>query len=239
MGALRETYESDRLPLAMTDDPTQEDFSLTAVLLAAGRSERMGEPKQLLSVKGRPLLQHALDCVASSRCREIVLVVGNEADAVLAALTLPSNKPIRVVRNEDFASGQGSSLRAGLQAVSSSSQGVAIFLGDQPSLQVLQIDQLAEQFLSVSSEALRPVYEGKGSKKIPGHPVYLRKNVMDQVLDEVTGDQGLRGVFEKHPSWLCEVACSGSAPMDIDTMEDLTAYIDAETSSNESGGEAV
>lgn len=226
----------------MTGDPTQEDFSLTAVLLAAGRSERMGEPKQLLSVKGRPLLQHALDCVASSRCREIVLVVGHEADAVLAALTLPSNKPIRVVHNEDFASGQGSSLRAGLQVVSSSSDGIAIFLGDQPSLQVALVDQLAEKFLSVSSEALRPVYEGEGGKKIPGHPVFLRGNVVDQVLNEVTGDQGLRGVFARHPRWLCEVACSGLAPMDIDTMEDLTAYLDAETSShesNESSGEAV
>ncbi len=212
----------------MTDEACQHCvplFPLTALILAAGSSQRMGRAKLLIPLKGRPLFQYVINQVAASRLREIVLVVGSEADEVLAALEIPRNSRLRVVRNEEFAQGQGSSLRAGLLAVGAESQGAAIFLGDQPGIAPALIDELATEFVSGTTPALRPVYEDERGAKVPSHPVFLRVSVIHDVLDEVQGDSGLRGVFAEHPDWLCEVALPGKAPEDIDTPEDLQAYL--------------
>ncbi len=216
---------TDKITIA--DEDCQQCFPLlplTAVILAAGCSQRMGRAKLLIPLQGRPLFQHVVDQVAEARFREIVLVVGSEADAVLGALEIPRNSNLRVVRNEEFAQGQGSSLRRGLLAVDAASQGAAIFLGDQPGIAPALIDELAAQFISGTTPALRPVYLGEGGEKVPSHPVFLRKSVVHKVLDEIEGDRGLRGIFADHPDWLCEVTCAGSVPKDIDTPEDLEAY---------------
>lgn len=212
----------------MTDEACQERsplLPLTAVILAAGCSQRMGRAKLLIPLQGRPLFQHVVDRVAAAHFREIVLVVGSEADAVLGALEIPRNSNLRCVRNEEFAQGQGSSLRAGLLSAGADSQGVAVFLGDQPGIAPTVVEELAVQFISGTTPALRPVYLGEGGEKVPSHPVFLRASVIQDVLDEIQGDSGLRGIFAKHPEWVCEVRCAGLAPRDIDTPEDLEAYL--------------
>ncbi|MBW2714066.1 MAG: nucleotidyltransferase family protein [Deltaproteobacteria bacterium] len=212
----------------MTDEACQQCaplIPLTAVVLAAGSSQRMGRAKLLIPLKGRPLFQHVVDQVAASRLREIVLVVGSEADEILAALEIPRNSGLRVVRNEEFAQGQGLSLRTGLLALGDDSQGAAIFLADQPGIAPALIDELAEAFLAGTALALRPVYEGEGGDKVPSHPVFLCASVIREVLDEIKGDTGLRGILGEHPDWLREVAVPGQAPQDIDTPEDLEAYL--------------
>jgi molybdenum cofactor cytidylyltransferase len=212
----------------MTDDVCQECsplLPLTAVILAAGCSQRMGRAKLLIPLQGRPLFQHVVDQVAAAHFREIVLVVGSEADVVLGALEIPRNSNLRCVRNEEFAQGQGSSLRAGLVSAGSDSQGVVVFLGDQPGISPALVETLAAQFISGTNQALRPVYSGEGGEKVPSHPVFLRASVIQEVLNEIKGDSGLRGIFAKHPEWVCEVSCAGLAPKDIDTPEDLKAYL--------------
>ncbi len=212
----------------MTDEACQHCiplFPLTAVILAAGSSQRMGRAKLLIPVKGRPLFQYVVDQVAASRLREIVLVVGSEADEILAALEIPRNSNLRVVRNEEFAQGQGLSLRTGLLALGDDSQGAAIFLGDQPGIAPALIDELAADFLACTAPALRPIYEEESGTQVPSHPVFLRASVIGEVLDEIKGDTGLRGILGEHPDWLREVLLKGQAPQDIDTPEDLEAYL--------------
>src|SRR3989304_3969715 len=88
---------------------------LSGVILAAGASTRLGQPKQLLRLEGRPLLQHVLEAAAASCLDEIVLVLGHRAQEIRAALRFPQ-RPVRAVINTRYAEGQSTSLGLGLQA---------------------------------------------------------------------------------------------------------------------------
>ena len=100
------------------------------LLLAAGASTRMGQPKQLLPYHGRTLLRHAAETAVASGCAPIVLVTGALHAELLAEL---SGLPIQAVRNEQWATGMASSIRAGLAAVAPAQpRAVLVMLTDQP-----------------------------------------------------------------------------------------------------------
>jgi molybdenum cofactor cytidylyltransferase len=184
----------------------------------------MGRPKQLLPFGGRCLLQHVLDAVAASRLNEIILVLGCQAAAIRAAVRLPTGTPTRVVVNPDYAQGQSSSLRVGLQATNSRCVAAGILLGDQPQITATLIDRVAEAFLAAKTPIARPVYAGGGGL-VPGHPVFLAREVWPAV-GRVAGDEGARVLMAAHPEWLTDVAVEGDPPADIDTAEDYERVVD-------------
>src|ERR1700741_3333556 len=94
---------------------TGPDSFTSAVVLAAGSSSRMGTPKQLLHLDGRSLLQHVLDNVRHSDVRDIVVVLGASAEAIQREIDLHD---VRVVLNENYQQGMGTSLKAGISALS-------------------------------------------------------------------------------------------------------------------------
>ena len=192
---------------------------LSGVILAAGRSTRMGRPKLLLPLGGRCLLQHVVDAALASRLDEVVLVLGSEAEELRAALELP--KPQRVeIRVCDGASPQLSdSLRCGLAGVSQRATAVAILLGDQPGIRALSIDRLAEAFLAADRPVVRPVYCEAPGREVPGHPVFLSRRVWPQ-LEALRGDRGAGALLARHPEWLHEVRIDGPAPADTDDWSD-------------------
>ena len=177
-------------------------------MLAAGSSRRLGRPKQLLAIDGRPLLQHAVDAAAAAGVGEVVVVLGAAMDEIVAAVELPAGA--RVVANPDHASGQASSLRAGLDALGADVGRAVVLLGDQPRVPVEAIRAVA----AAPGPIARAAYRGS-----PGHPVAFDRRVWPE-LRAVTGDRGARDVMARHPGWVTAVALDAPAPGDVDTEED-------------------
>src|SRR5579864_5620645 len=107
----------------------QKKSGVSAVVLAAGSSRRMGTPKQLLRIGGETILERTLNNVRASDAAEIVLVLGHAAESVEKAI---STEQISVVHNPDHQQGVGTSLRTGLGAVSVDASAALIVLADQP-----------------------------------------------------------------------------------------------------------
>ena len=113
---------------------------VVAVLLAAGASRRLGQPKQLLAYRGRPLIQHAAATLLASRCRPVLVVLGAEADRAGAAL---ADLPVELVHNPRWADGVGTSIAAGIAAASARGAGGAVLsLVDQALVTGATIDRL-------------------------------------------------------------------------------------------------
>lgn len=191
--------------------------AVAGVVLAAGASRRMGQPKQLLPLHGRPVLQHALDAAATSRLGEIVLVLGHDADAIRDAVTLPARA--HVVVNPGWAEGQGGSLACGLAAIEGDAPAAAVLLGDQPDVDAVIIDAVLGAFLVEQDTALRPVWRDATGATHPGHPVVLARRTWAE-LSTLDGDGGARELFRRHPEWVRELPMAGTPPSDIDDAAD-------------------
>ena len=192
---------------------------LSGIILAAGASSRMGRPKQLLPLRGRPLLQRVLDEAIASRLDEIVLVLGHRADEIREALALPEAGRVRAVVNADWARGQSTTLRLALRRTDPTATAAAILLGDQPGVEAALIDRVARAFLDAGLPAARPVYSGADGSRVPGHPVLLARRIWSEV-DKLGGDEGARALLAARADWLLEVPVKGEPPADIDTWED-------------------
>jgi molybdenum cofactor cytidylyltransferase len=199
---------------------------LSGVILAAGASTRLGQPKQLLPLGDRCLLQHALDPALRSRLDEVILVLGYQAEEIRETLELPSERATRVVINPDYASGLSASLRLALRAADPQAVAAAILLGDQPNMTVELIDRMAAAFLAADSPVVRPVYSGSTGRRVPGHPVFLARRIWPEV-EKLRGDQGARALVSARPEWLLEVPVDYEPPADVDTWEDYQRAVDA------------
>jgi len=188
---------------------------IAAVVLAAGRAMRFGGPKQIATVGGKPLVQHAVEAAAGGGIDEIVVVVGARADDVEAALSLPPNT--RLVRNPDFAAGQSTSLRAGVRAVRPDAAAVMVLLADQPGVTADDVRAVADGFTSSGAPVVRASYRGE-----PGHPILFARRLFDEVL-AATGDEGAREVVRRHVAGVRDVAIDRDPPGDVDTPADLEA----------------
>jgi molybdenum cofactor cytidylyltransferase len=140
---------------------------VSAVLLAAGESRRMGAAnKLLLEIDGRPMVRRAAETLLASAAGEVVVVLGHEGAAVSAAL---DGLAIRTVTNPDYRDGQMTSVRAGVSALRDPWRGVLVCLGDQPALTAADVDFMIESFqASTGDRILVPTYRGAR-----GNPVLL------------------------------------------------------------------
>jgi molybdenum cofactor cytidylyltransferase len=180
---------------------------IVGVVLAAGISERLGQPKQLLELEGKPLLQHAVDR-AADHFDEVVVVLGHEAARIEAALDLPSTA--RVILNERFAEGHHGSVRVGFAEASKSGADVAMFLGDQPYIGGDLIERTIDAFSNSTAAVVRPRHG-----KAPGHPVLVRADTAAQLCSG--GDEELGPVLRgPEVEW---IDGGTEAPADVDTWE--------------------
>jgi molybdenum cofactor cytidylyltransferase len=199
---------------------------LSGIILAAGLSTRMGRPKLVLELGGRPLLQHVLDAAAESRLDEIVLVLNPiVADEILAAVTLPARCPVHVELNPFCFQGQSTSLQLGVHSIDRRATAAAVLLGDQPGVTSALIDRVAAEFLAWDTLALRPFWWGPGGNRVPGHPVFLARR-MWPAIHELRGDEGARAIFRER-GWPREVEIAGVPPADIDDAADYARAVDA------------
>jgi CTP:molybdopterin cytidylyltransferase MocA len=153
------------------------------LVLAAGEARRFGSPKQLATLAGRPLLEHALISISSAAgIGPTVVVVGAHADEVLARVPLHG---ARAVRCEDWTEGQAASLRCGVAALAADVDAVVVVLGDQPAVDPRAIERVIAA-RDGASAAVRASYGGR-----PGHPVLLERALFESVAG-LRGDAGAR-----------------------------------------------
>ena len=189
---------------------------VAAVILAAGRSTRMGARNKLLApVDGRPMVAHVAAHVGASRAEATVAVVGHEAEAVRAALA-PFG-PITVVDNPDHAAGLSTSLKAGIAAVADDMDAALVCLGDMPRVRTATLDTLIAA-LSPDDDRLIcvPTFQGKR-----GNPVLWHRRFFPDLM-AVTGDKGAKELIDRHSDALVEVAVDDPGILlDVDTQAAL------------------
>ncbi len=198
------------------DDPVKEVWGrVAAVVLAAGGSSRFGSPKQLLPWKGKTLLEHVVDTALASSVQETVVVLGHQAERGRAVV---ADRPIRVVVNEDWDSGQSSSVRAGVRALTGGYQACLFLLVDQPNVTSRLIDDVLTRYRRTLAPLVAPVH---GSQR--GNPVLFGKTLFPELL-EAQGDEGGRQVIARHEREVETVEVRDqSLFLDIDTVEEYEA----------------
>jgi molybdenum cofactor cytidylyltransferase len=187
---------------------------ISALLLAAGKGERMGGVKQLLSLGERRMIEAALDNLHGSRCDEIIVVLGFAVDEVRPLVE--GKEGVTVVINPQFEEGMSTSIQQGLKEISPRATGILIALADQPFIPPEVMNALIEGFQAGIKGIVLPVYEGKR-----GHPVILDRKKYEAELLELSGDVGGKEIVQGHPEDVLEVAvASKGVLMDIDAPED-------------------
>lgn len=185
------------------------------LLLAAGAGRRMGRPKALVELDGQSLLVRALDVLHAGGCDPLIVVLGAAAEA--ARELVPSR--VQVVVAEDWTEGMGASLRAGLDALTTTSTDSAVVhLVDLPGIGSDAIARLVSAGGGPGVLA-RAAYQG-----VPGHPVLLGRDHWAAVRNSALGDAGARGYLAGNPS-LTFVECGDLAtPDDVDTPSALREF---------------
>jgi molybdenum cofactor cytidylyltransferase len=190
-----------------------KDSGTAAIVLAAGASTRMGTAKQLLRLDGRPLLEHVLDSVRASSVTEIILVLGSEARAIEQEI---DTENVRVVINENYRQGIGTSLKAGLASVDAHAEAALIALADQPFVRSTTLDRLIAEHRAGKAEIVIPTYRG-----FRGNPVLLDRSVFSEVM-ALTGDVGCRAIFGDHTQGIVKVEVDDAGILlDIDRQSDF------------------
>ena len=186
---------------------------ISAILLAAGESRRMGKPKQLLPFGSSTILAETVNNLLDSRVDEVIVVLGFRAEEMMEKIDL---KPVRTVVNPVYRQGMSTSMIAGLNLVASQAQAVMFALGDQPVINSQTINRLIAEFCNHDKGIAIPTYQDKR-----GHPVIFAIRYRSELL-RLKGDIGGREIIDRHPEDVLEVAvnCEGVC-IDIDTGEQL------------------
>ncbi|GII53922.1 4-diphosphocytidyl-2C-methyl-D-erythritol synthase [Planotetraspora thailandica] len=180
---------------------------MAGVLLAAGSGSRFGTPKALVEFAGERLVDRGVRLLRDGGCDPVIVVLGAADADVPGALT---------VHNPGWATGMGSSLRAGLDAVPESAQAVVIALVDQPLVTAEAVRRLAAAFAAGAAVAVA-TYRGA-----PRNPVLIARPHFAEVARMATGDVGARPFLRAHPDLVTGVPCDDVGdPADIDVPEDL------------------
>jgi molybdenum cofactor cytidylyltransferase len=191
---------------------------VTALVLAAGRSSRMGGTNKLLAdVGGAPLVARAVDAALASQADTVIVVTGHQGEAVAAAL---AGKPVRFVHNPHFTDGLSASLRVGLAAVPAGADAVVVCLGDMPRVAAGVIDRLIAAYNPLEGRAICvPTTHGK-----QGNPVLWDRGYFTEMAD-LTGDSGAKRLIGQHADQLCEVPVDDAGVLyDVDTPDLLAQF---------------
>ncbi|MED4783618.1 nucleotidyltransferase family protein [Brevibacillus choshinensis] len=187
-----------------------------AIVLAAGLSRRMGEAKQFLPLRGKPLFRYAVERAIANDLSP-VLLIGGERSEELRRLTSDLLQ-VEVLDNREYATGMASSLRMGIEAAGGRVDAVLIFFADQPYVpdEVVQaLIRTYEETRAEGTKIVRAFYEDTA-----GHPVLFDASLMEE-LRQVTGDQGGKDVIVKYKTHTKKVSFDcGDWNLDVDTPDD-------------------
>jgi len=202
-------------PQPRAEPPAVAPRRVAAVVLAAGRSTRMGGPNKLLAdIARRPLVRIAAEEALASRAKPVIVVTGHQREQVEKAL---AGLPVELVHNPDFADGLGTSVRAGIAAVPADADGAIVCLGDMPQVDAGLIDRLIAAFdPDQGALVVMPTFEGRR-----GNPVLWSRRFFPD-LTAIEGDVGARHLIGRYSEAVVEVPLEGKAALvDVDTPEAL------------------
>jgi molybdenum cofactor cytidylyltransferase len=185
-------------------------MTVAAVVLAAGRSTRMGSNKLLEPLGGVPLVRRVAEAAIEAKLEPVVVVTGHDGAAVGATL---DGLSVRLVENPDFADGLSTSLKVGIGSLPQGLDAAMILLGDMPLVTASLLRRLVAAFeAEPGGLAAVPLHEGEW-----GNPVILAPALFGDVQG-LSGDTGARGLLESRRDMVIEVPVSDDAVVvDVDT----------------------
>ena len=222
VGGLLKDIPSRPLPRTVAvkpDTTTDSKLKISAVILGAGQSRRMGSVNKLISeIEGRSMISHIADAAEKSNVDRVFVVTGHEDEEIRRAL---SNHDINFVHNPNYADGLSTSLRTAIGALDADTDGVVVCLGDMPGITAEHINALINVFNPEAGRQICvPTFNGKW-----GNPV-LWDGRFFAAIQNVSGDVGARHLIGEHQDVLCEVPIEDNAVItDLDTPAALSAHI--------------
>jgi molybdenum cofactor cytidylyltransferase len=186
--------------------------TVAAVVLAAGASRRLGQPKQVLVLDGATVLDATLSVARESGCVPVVVVLGGAADRVRDEVDLSG---VKVVENSEYAEGCATSIRSALTALPPDTAGIVLLLGDQPRVRVETIQELEA---AASGHAVGVCQYDDGL----GHPLWFDREMFAE-LNAMHGDKAVWKLVDGPGADVVRVRIAGPVPRDIDTWDDYEA----------------
>lgn len=190
---------------------------ISAVLLAAGESRRMGDFKQLLRLGDKSFVEHCVDNLLASRVGEVIVVTGHRESEVRRAI---GARRVTFAYNPEYKSGMASSIKRGVHALSANVQACVLALVDQPRIEADVINRIIETYENAQPLIVIPTYEGKN-----GHPILLDLSIKEEILN-MDPVQGLREVIHAHRGETRRVEVSDRRVLeDCDLPEDYQSML--------------
>lgn len=185
---------------------------VSAILLAAGESRRMGSFKQLMTLGGKTFVERCVDNLLTSRAGDVIVVTGHREADVRNAL---ADRSVRFAHNADYRNGMSSSIKQGIAALPLDAEACLIALVDQPEIGVSVFNMVIDAYVSETPLIVVPTYAGRR-----GHPIVLDLRLREEIL-AMDPEQGLRQVVSLHRDQTCFVeASTETVLLDFDTPED-------------------
>jgi len=196
---------------------------VAAIVLAAGASTRYGQPKQLLPVGLRTMLQHVVDVVLASPVDQTIVVLGHRAGEIGAnvrqGLLTAADKPADIVTNEEWEAGLSTSVQIGLRAIRPDVQAALFVLADQPAITPEIITALLRRYQETGAPIVVPTYQGKR-----GNPVLFDRSLFAELM-KVRDDQGGRQLIDMYRDRIERVEVGSEGVLvDVDTEEDYSRF---------------
>lgn len=188
--------------------------TIAAIVLAAGSSSRLGSPKQLVDLEGRPLLESIVADVHEWPVDLVIVVLGSGADEILDAVDFGE---AMIVINEGWDEGIASSIRVGLDVLTRDPgwERAFVVLGDQPSIPA----GVPARLLAVAEDSSRPV-TAPVYRYERGNPVLFERSMWPRLMT-LEGDTGASALLRTHPEWVEDVRFDQLPPRDVDTIADV------------------
>ena len=186
---------------------------ISGIILAAGLSTRMGEPKQLLPFGGSTIIETVIDNLLASKLNEVIVVVGHEAKKVRARIR---HKPVKIVYNPDYKEGMLTSAQCGVGQISASADAFAMTLVDLPLITPDLVNLVIDTYVQTGGGIAVPSYNYRR-----GHPVIFNRRYTVDLL-ALDGDSGgVRSLFRKYADDIHYVTVDTDRVLrDIDYRED-------------------
>ena len=190
---------------------------VSALVLAAGASTRLGQPKQLLPFGSTTLLGSVVaEVKAASALDEAVVVIGGAAAEVRRRVDLGG---VKVVENPEFSHGCASSYRVGIGALDGRAEAVAVLLGDQPGVDRVVIDLMVDEWRRTRDRIMLASYRAR-----EGHPIVFARALFAELV-ALRGDKAAWKIVDAHRDWIRRVPVDRPHPRDVNTWQEYEALL--------------